>query len=237
MRSSRFGWLVVIAATALSASACGDTEDKKKSPAHPQADSGGTRAGDGGTGGRAPSAGNGAGGNQARGGSEPSAGSSAGALSDGGANADAGATFDGGADAGGAGGESPVGDGCVAPNALSILGDYIEPNGDELWLRDSGKAVTLTRVTPGKPSPTKLPALWQAVRICESESALVLKNVEGAYTRLDFIKGTSSLTVCLAMGTAATPEAAVGLAGADRANTIDSGCNGGPWSRAVKGGN
>jgi len=158
----------------------------------------------------------------------------------GGASADAGESSGGSAgtpDAGGAGGDGPVIETCMAPTSLPILGDYVEPDGDLLWLRDSGQAVTLTRVTPGKPSPSKLPSLWQVVGLCSDTSTLLLKDTAAMYTRLDFLKGAASLTVCLATETAGTPALAAAIPPADRANTIDSGCNGGPWTRVVKGGN
>lgn len=144
----------------------------------------------------------------------------------------------GGGATGGAGGSGGAGGGeaCWEPTSLSILGDYVEPNGDELWLRNSGKAVTLTRVAAGKPSFARLPSLWQVARVCADDSALLLKTPTGSFTRLDYLKGASSLTVCLANVTATTLELAAALRPANRMNTIDAGCNDGPWTRLQKGG-
>lgn len=141
--------------------------------------------------------------------------------------------------AGGSGGEGGA-DGaeqCGPPTSLAILGDYTEPSGRKLWLRDSGKAVTLTRVTPGKPTSAQLPSLWRVTSACSESSALVLEAADGSFTRLDYLAGAASLTLCFAAETATSAELAATLLPADRSNTIDAGCNGGPWTRAVKGGN
>jgi hypothetical protein len=95
----------------------------------------------------------------------------------------------------------------------------------------------LTRVPSGVPSPAKLPSLWQVARVCADDSALLLKTVAGSFTRLDYLKGASSLTLCLANDTAASLELAAALTPADRTNTIDAGCNGEPWTRVTKGAN
>jgi hypothetical protein len=116
-----------------------------------------------------------------------------------------------------------------------MLGDYADPNGERWWLRDSGKAVTLVHVPAGPPKAGKPPALWQVVQACRESSVLILQSPSGAYTRLDYLAGPKSLTFCLASQSVATSALAAALPAADRVNTIDSGCNAGPWTRVVKG--
>lgn len=233
----RFGpsWLVLLVPVALSAMACADTTDNKnKGTARPQAGASGddlvNGAGASTSRGGSDNGPNEAGGSSSSGGAVASNGE-AGSRADVGSGGEAGSTGDGGA---GGDSSSPA---CVAPTTLPILGDYVAQNGDELWLRDSGKAVTLTRVAPGKPSAAKLPSLWQVMSVCGAESALVLRNAAGRFARLDYVKGGSSLTVCFSSKTADSAELAAEIPAADRANTIDAGCNGGPWTRVVKGGN
>lgn len=227
MQRFRFGWLMLVAPMALSAAACGSTERRKGSDEATNG-SAGRDAGKPSTGGTTAEGIGGRGGSQ-------NAGNSAGAGSDAGGAGGAGAVSEGGA--GGEGGASVVVENCTAPSSLAILGDYVEPNGDQFWLRDSGNALTLTRVTPGKPSAAKLPSLWQVVSACAEPPALVLRASTGAFTRLDYLQGATSLTVCLAANTAATAEQAEAIVPPGRTNTIDAGCNGGPWTRVVKGGN
>ena len=216
MRQIRFGWPLLVIPLALSASACADTEKRRHdSPAGD--DSGGAAT---------------VGGN-ASGGSRPASRGGEPATQSGGEGGSAGEP---GAAESGAAGEAgaPQNSGCEAPTSLSIVGDYTAPNGDELWLRDSGKAVTLTRVPAGTPASARPPALWQVVRACP-ESALLLKDAAGSFTRLDYVKGATSLTACLSRHVLDTVEQAERLPPADRANTIDAGCNDGPWTRFAKG--
>jgi hypothetical protein len=71
------------------------------------------------------------------------------------------------------------------------------------------------------------------VQACGS-SALLLKTPSATYTRLDYVAGKKSLTVCLASATVSSLALAGELRAADSTNTIDSGCNAGPWTRVVK---
>lgn len=145
---------------------------------------------------------------------------------------------------GGAAGQSSGGDAaaggvdssenCGEVRGISMLGDYVDPNGDRWWLRDSGKATTLVHVPAGKPTNGKPPSLWQVLQVCRESSALLLETPSGTFTRLDYVAGAKSLTLCLASSTVAALKVAAELPAADRANTIDSGCNGGPWLRVVK---
>ena len=217
-------WLAVLAPLALQASACGSTENKKHD------------SGSGGSAGTTSQAGNASGGSKSRGGDGPSAG----ATSNGGdaPSPDENGGF--GGETGGSGAQAGAGDGgtetraCGAPTSLPIVGDYAEPNGDELWLRDSGKAVTLTRLPAGKPSSAKPPVLWQVVQACSADSVLLLQDAAGNFTRLDYLKGAASLTVCVASESTSTLEKAWALPAADRSNTIDSGCGDAAWTRFAK---
>jgi hypothetical protein len=207
---------------------CGNTESRERGAPN-QGGAGGARAGTGGqSGSEGPQAGRG-GGDGDQGGADGDGGTDVGGeggLAEAGASGEAGEAGIGGA---------PVDDeGCAEPTGLSILGDYVETNGDELWLRDSGKAVTLTRVPAGKPAAARLPSLWRVARACSAESFLVLEGA-ASFTRLDYIAGPRSLTVCLASETASSAEAATQLPAPDRMNTIDAGCNSGPWVRVMRG--
>jgi len=144
-----------------------------------------------------------------------------------------GAPSEGGAESGAAGGSAPEEPSCGAPEFLRFLGTYVAPNGDGLWLRDSGKAVTIARVPAGRPEPTKPPRLWQVVSHCPDRSSLVLKTPAGEFTRLDYVEGASTLTVCIDDRTVTSVEEAERLSPADRRNTIDDGCNRGPWMHVV----
>ncbi len=231
MRRNHFGWLLFVGSAALGVSACADGEP---------IDRDGGKAGSGGSSGSSGSSGAASAG-KSSGGSKP-------VTPEGGTTAVGGEpTTDAGGEAGqggsvapggsaGAGG-APESDGCVAPIALEILGDYQEPNGDDLWLRDSGRAVTLARVPAGKPVVGKGPSLWQVVESCPTASMVVLKNESGAFLRLDYVRGNGSLTACFSASTTTSAELARALPAAGRSNTIDAGCNGAPWLRVTKGGN
>lgn len=222
MRLLPFGSFLVLVPVLLSAAACDGDVTRNPSPDEASAgqESGGTHSAGSSTGGSKPAGGSGAGGSTAEAG-EP-------AVSEGGAG---GQPSGGEAGAGGADSSEECGD----PTGLSILGDYVDPNGERWWLRDSGKAVTLVHVPAGAPRVSKPPALWQVVQACSGSSVLLLQSPNGTYTRLDYLAGAKSLTFCLASSSVATLPLAAVLPAADRVNTIDSGCNAGPWTRVVKG--
>jgi hypothetical protein len=244
-----------------SVAACGQTELQKRDLREPAEGSGGSRnvvapdddatnsAGGGMSEGQAGDVGAGEAGGAGVGGAEAGGeGGEAGGDLGGTGGVDVGGTGgahggSGGADLGGSAGAHVGGSGgggtatCEPPTGLRALGDYSAPGGEELWLRDSGKAVTMTRVPAGKPIAGKLPALWQVVENCAPGSFLVLRGAAGGFQRFDYIESSSALTACLSAASAATSAQARELPPADRTNTIDDGCNGGPWTRFAKGGN
>jgi hypothetical protein len=248
MRRSGFGSLVLFTSVTCSVAACGETSARHKSTPHAIAGDGGAEVGGSASGGSATLAGGGTavteggsatagaasgGDTSAEGGADTARGGEAGAGEAPGGEAGAGGGEAGGGEAGAGG--APSHETCSTPVGLSFLGNYLDAAGNQLWLRDSGKAVTVTRVPVGKPVAATPPALWQVVQACADDAALLLKTPAGAFTRLDYLQGTSSLTVCIAGETAATLELALALPAASRVNTIDSGCNGQPWNRFAKG--
>jgi hypothetical protein len=62
----------------------------------------------------------------------------------------------------------------------------------------------------------------------------LVEDAAGHFARLDYLPGASSLTVCLGSRTAASLVEARELAPADAGNTIDTGCDGGPWTRFTR---
>ena len=118
---------------------------------------------------------------------------------------------------------------CEPATELPILGNYREPNGNELWIRDSGHAVTVTRVPAGKPSRERLPELWRVRRVCSGATTFIAERSSEAFVRVDWRSISSSLFLCLGSSATPTLDAAVELSPPDASDLDGEGCNGSAW--------
>lgn len=128
-------------------------------------------------------------------------------------------------------------DGCGDATALSIFGNYLTQSGDEVWLRNSGNGMTLTRVPAGQPVAARLPQLWEVFRICSVTQTLVVQNEDATYTRVDWLANGGTLFLCIADSSTEALDAALDIAAANGSAPETSGCNAGAWLRLTSGGN
>lgn len=131
----------------------------------------------------------------------------------------------------------PTGDRCGGAAELSIFGNYLTRSGDEVWLRNSGNGITLTRVPAGAPMASRLPQLWDVIRTCSVTQTLVVRNEEARFTRVDWLSYGGTLLLCIAESSTEVPDAVFDVDAANGSDPSTSGCNGGAWLSLTSGDN
>lgn len=154
----------------------------------------------------------------------------------GGAPATAGASGTAGAggtagSGGSAGSGGQGGDVCRANGTLVIAGEYVDGDGNALWIREGRGTATLSLVPAGPPRRTNLPDLWRIERACSAGQTMVLEDAAARFRRADWLARSTALFLCISAADAATATAALALSAAATEQPQSAGCNGGAWLR------
>lgn len=119
---------------------------------------------------------------------------------------------------------------CSVDGALVVAGAYVAKDGTRHWLRRSATATTYSVVPGGAPEPAVPPRLYRVAEVCSGW--LLLAEVGGGASRLDWAQGGDGLHLCVRP--AANAGAAKVLAAPD-ADNVATGCAGSAWTVLARG--